>query len=193
MNIGHLTLWQIELTPWYAFIIVWSVAALWVKTTKVSEPISSRLAYSSLMAAGFYLLFSQRAAVGILKERFMGTGDWIQVAGIVLTFVGVALSIWARIILGENWSGRITKKVDHELIRTGPYAYVRHPIYSGLMLATIGTALVVGEWKGVAAIPLVLAAESIKARREEQFMMDEFGETYREYRQRTGFLIPRWR
>lgn len=190
MNLHHLTMWQIELIPWYLFVIVWIVAGLWVKSTKAAEPLSSRLAYGSLMAVGFYLLFSRRPAVGLLGARFITNAHWISVAAIVLTFAGVGLSIWARLILGENWSAKVTRKVDHELIRSGPYAFVRHPIYSGLLLATIGTAIFVGEYRGLIAVPLVLLSESIKARREERFMIEEFGQTYQEYREQTWFIVP---
>ena len=192
MSLRHMTVWQIELLPWYAFVAVWVVAALWVKTTKEAEPVSLRLAYGSLMAAGFYLLFSERLPLGVLAGRFVGKSDWIATVGIALTFAGVGLSIWARIILGRNWSGKVTRKVDHQLIRSGPYAFVRHPIYSGLLLAAIGTATVVGEWRAVLGIALILASESIKARREEQFMSAEFGDSYEEYRRGTWFLIPGW-
>ena len=190
MDLHHLTLWQIELIPWYLFVIVWIVAGLWVKTTKTSEPLSSRLAYGSLMAVGFYLLFSHRPLVGLLGRRFIKDAHGILIAAIVLTFAGVALSIWARLILGENWSAKVTRKVDHELIRSGPYAFVRHPIYSGLLLATIGTAIFVGEYRGLIAVPLVLLSESIKARREERFMIEEFGQTYQDYREQTWFIVP---
>jgi protein-S-isoprenylcysteine O-methyltransferase Ste14 len=190
MNWHHLTLWQIELIPWYIFVIVWIVAGLWVKTTKASEPLSARLAYGSLMAAGFYLLFSHQPAFGLLGTRFISDAHWVLIAAIVLTFAGTGLSIWARLILGENWSARVTRKVNHELIRSGPYAFVRHPIYSGLLLATIGTAIFVGEYRGLIAVPLVLLSESIKARREERFMMEEFGQTYQDYREQTWFIVP---
>lgn len=190
MNLHHLTLWQIELIPWYLFVIVWVVAGLWVKTTKTAEPLSSRLTYGSLMAAGFYLLFSPRPLIGLLGTRFISDAHWVLIAAIVLTFAGVILSIWARLILGENWSARVTRKVDHELIRSGPYAFVRHPIYTGLLLATIGTAIFVGEYRGLIAVPLVLLSESIKARREERFMIEEFGQSYQDYRQQTWFIVP---
>lgn len=192
MNLHHLTMWQIELIPWYLFVIVWIVAGLWVKTTKAAEPLSSRLAYGSLMAVGFYLLFSRRPAVGLLGVRFIINAHWISAAAIALTFAGVGLSIWARLILGENWSAKVTRKVDHELIRSGPYAFVRHPIYSGLLLAAVGTAIFIGEWRGIVAIPLILLSEIVKARREEQFMLAEFGEAYARYRNQTGFLLPGW-
>lgn len=190
MNLHHLTLWQIELIPWYLFVIVWVVAGLWVKTTKTAEPLSSRLTYGSLMAAGFYLLFSPRPLIGLLGTRFISDAHRVLIAAIVLTFAGVILAIWARLILGENWSARVTRKVDHDLIRSGPYAFVRHPIYSGLLLASIGTAIFIGEWRGVVAIPLILLSETVKARREEKFMLAEFGDAYSQYRNDTGFLIP---
>ena len=190
MNLYHLTLWQVELIPWYIFVVVWIVAGLWVKSTKASEPLSSRLAYGSLMAAGFYLLFSRKPPFGLLGTRFISDEHWVLIAAIVLTFAGTGLSIWARLILGENWSAKVTRKVDHELIRSGPYAFVRHPIYSGLLLATIGTAIFVGEYRGLVAVPLVLLSESIKARREERFMIEEFGQTYQEYREQTWFIVP---
>jgi protein-S-isoprenylcysteine O-methyltransferase Ste14 len=190
MRFDNLTLWQIELLPWYAFLIVWLVASIQVKASKVTEPLESRVVHGVLFTLGFYLLFARSFHYGILDARFVPPLHWLQVVGIVLTCAGVGLAIWARLILGENWSARVVRKVGHELIRTGPYAYVRHPIYSGLSLAVAGTALVVGEWRGLVALLLILVAESVKAKREEQFMLAEFGETYRQYQQETGFLIP---
>jgi protein-S-isoprenylcysteine O-methyltransferase Ste14 len=192
MHLSNLTLWQVELWPWYAFVVVWLVASLWVKSSKITEPLESRLAHGALFAGGFYLLFSRSLEFGLLKLRFVPPLHWVQITGVVLTFAGSALAIWARLILGESWSARVTRKVGHELIRTGPYAFVRHPIYSGLLLAVIGTALVVGEARALLAIPIVLAGQAVKARREEQFMLQEFGEGYEQYRRETGFLLPRF-
>jgi protein-S-isoprenylcysteine O-methyltransferase Ste14 len=192
MNHLHMSVWQIELLPWYAFLVVWAVAALWAKSVKVAEPISGRLLYTLVMGAGCYLLFSRQADVWVLKQRFIADAPWVAFAGIALTFAGAALAIWARFIIGENWSAKVTRKIGHELVRSGPYRLVRHPIYSGLLLAVIGTALVVGEWRAVLAIPFVLGSESLKARREEEFMLAEFGDAYRQYRSETGFLIPGW-
>jgi protein-S-isoprenylcysteine O-methyltransferase Ste14 len=190
MRLVNLTLWQIELLPWYAFLGVWLLASMRVKASKVTEPLEWRLLHGLLFTAGFYLLFARSFHYGILEARFVPQLHWLQVTGIALTCAGVALAIWARLILGKNWSARVTRKVGHELIRTGPYAYVRHPIYLGLSLAVAGTALVIGERKGLVALLLILVAESVKAKREEQFMLAEFGESYRQYRQQTGFLVP---
>ena len=124
--------------------------------------------------------------------RFVPQDAWIAYGGIAITFAGTAISIWARYCLGEYWSARVTLKEGHQLIRTGPYAWVRHPIYTGMLVATIGTALVVGEWRAVLAILLLVAAHSRKALREERMLTGEFGDEYRIYRRSTGFLFPRF-
>jgi protein-S-isoprenylcysteine O-methyltransferase Ste14 len=93
--------------------------------------------------------------------------------------------------IGENWSSAAAVKVNHELIRTGPYAWVRHPIYSGLLLAAIGTSLVRDEVRGILALPILWFGFWIKSRIEEQFMLKTFGPAYAEYSRSTGALIPR--
>jgi len=187
----QLTLWQANLCAWYAFLIVWGVAALKHKADKTVEPVGNRLLYGTYLVCGFLLLFSRSLPLGPLRQRFAPHLTWLELAGVALTYVGAAIAIWARFILADNWSGRITVKVGHQLIRTGPYAYVRHPIYTGILLSGIGTALVVGQWRAVAAIPLIAIAFTMKAKREEAYMTAEFGEGYAQYRQSTGFLLPR--
>jgi protein-S-isoprenylcysteine O-methyltransferase Ste14 len=116
-----------------------------------------------------------------------------QWAGVALTSIGVAIAIWARRTIGEYWSARVTLKEGHQIIRSGPYQFVRHPIYTGILLAATGTALVIGEWRGVIAVVLLYAAHSRKAMREEAMLTSEFGEEYSSYRRSTGFLFPRLR
>jgi len=186
-----LTLWQIELLPWYAVMIVWGVAALKVKRDKVVEPPSTRLFHIVFIALAFVLLFSQSLPLGPLRQRFVPPADWLRWSGIVLTCMGAAVAIWARLNLGENWSARVIVKQGHQLISSGPYAYVRHPIYSGFLLAVVGTAIEIGEWRGLGAIVLVAVTQSLKAQREEKFMLSEFGERYAQYQKQTGFLVPK--
>lgn len=192
MSWTHLTLWQVELLPWYAFLIAWLIGALRVKPTKAAEPLTTRLFTGLALGAAFVLLFNQSWAFGVLRNRMWPMRPAIEWTGIALTSAGAAIAIWARIILGANWSAKVTLKVGHELIRSGPYAYVRHPIYSGLLLAMIGTALEIGEWRGLPPILLVAIAHSLKAGREEQLLTKEFGDQYLEYRRRTGSLVPRF-
>ncbi|HEY7354572.1 MAG TPA: isoprenylcysteine carboxylmethyltransferase family protein [Terriglobales bacterium] len=184
-------LWQIELIPWDVFIIVWLFGVLRLKRTKATEPDSSRLYTSLVLGCAGFLLFEQAWHLGVLGMRVLPQRSAVGWAGVVLTFLGAAIAIWARIIIGSNWSSRVTLKVDHQLIRSGPYKYVRHPIYTGMILALLGTAVVVGELRGALAIVLAVIAFSLKAQREEKFMQSEFGETYRQYQGQTGFLVPR--
>jgi protein-S-isoprenylcysteine O-methyltransferase Ste14 len=186
------TLWQIDLIPWYVFAAYWAITAIRVKRTKASETSADRFATIAVMCVAFVLLFSEALRIGPLRLRFVAAEPAIQWVGIALTSLGVVVAIWARRTLGEYWSARVTLKEGHQIIRTGPYRFVRHPIYTGMLLAVIGTSLVVGEWRGVLAVVLMLAAHSRKAMREEALLTSEFGEEYAAYRQSTGFLFPRW-
>jgi protein-S-isoprenylcysteine O-methyltransferase Ste14 len=187
-----LTLWQVALIPWYVFAGFWAITALRVKPTKAREKAVDRLITVAVVVLAFELLFAQGLRMGPLGMRFVPRKDWIAYAGIALSWLGTIISLWARYCLGEYWSARVTLKEGHQLIRTGPYALVRHPIYTGMLLACVGTALVVGEWRGLLAVLLLVAAHSQKAVREERMLSGEFGEEYTAYRQRTGFLLPRW-
>jgi protein-S-isoprenylcysteine O-methyltransferase Ste14 len=186
-----LTLWQIEMLPWYVFAAYWAITALRVKRTKTAEKSADRLVTLVVMVLAFELLFPRTLSIGPLRLRFLPADERIGWAGISLTSLGVAVAIWARYCLGQYWSARVTLKEGHQLIRSGPYAFVRHPIYLGMLLAAMGTALVVGEWRGVLAVVLILVAHSRKALREEGLLAAEFGDEYASYRRSTGFLFPR--
>jgi protein-S-isoprenylcysteine O-methyltransferase Ste14 len=185
-----LTLWQWELVPWYVFCAYWVVSSLRSKRTKTAEKTTDRIGTISVMVLAYLLLFSDVLRIGPLRLRFLPARPWLSGVGIFLTSFGVAVAIWARYRLGEYWSARVTLKEDHRIIRTGPYAFVRHPIYTGMLVAAVGTAAVVGEWRGVVAVFLVFFTHSLKAKREESLLMTEFGAEYMEYRRGTGFLFP---
>jgi protein-S-isoprenylcysteine O-methyltransferase Ste14 len=176
---------------WLFVLIVWVVFGLRRKQTQQRETVGSRLKYSIPTVLGFYLLFASGIDIDWLNRNLIPGVPSIQWLGIALTAIGVAFAIWARVYIGENWSGIVTVKVGHELVRTGPYAWVRHPIYSGLLLATLGTALVRGEVRGLVALAVLWFGFWIKSRVEEQFMLKTFGPAYAEYSQTTGALIPR--
>jgi len=184
---------NLELAPWYAAGIYWLLSAPRVKQTKVAEGLSDRLLHTGLMALAFLLLSSRRLDLGPFGLRFIPENAWVRCAGIVLTFIGVGIAIWARYSLGQYWSARVTLKIDHQLIRSGPYACVRHPIYAGLIVAMAGTALVVGEWRAVIGVLLGLIEFSRKAVKEETLLATELDDDYQEYRKHAGFLTPRFR
>jgi protein-S-isoprenylcysteine O-methyltransferase Ste14 len=188
----NLTLWQLVMWPWYAVGIFWAIGALKVKDTKTSQPFAGRISYMIVIGCSFALLFSDRTRIGHLGERFLAQDVWITRAGVILSFAGAAIAIWARAILGQNWSARVSLKVDHQLIRSGLYAYVRHPIYSGFLLMVIGTATVQGEFRGLLAIPVAAIGLTLKAKQEEALLRNEFGEPYMQYCRESGFLLPRF-
>jgi protein-S-isoprenylcysteine O-methyltransferase Ste14 len=125
-----------------------------------------------------------------LGLRLLPRGPAVFWTGAALTLAGLLFSVWARVYLGRNWSGTVTLKEDHELITGGPYGWVRHPIYTGLLLAVVGTAAVRGNLRGVAAIVLSAAALWRKLGLEESWMREQFGEQYRDYSRRVAALIP---
>jgi protein-S-isoprenylcysteine O-methyltransferase Ste14 len=164
-----------------------------VKRTRTPEDAASRLPHLVLMMLAAVLMFTTRLRIGPLGARFIAQNIWVQSAGVLLTSLGAAVAIWARYSLGQYWSSKVVVKEDHRLIRSGPYAYVRHPIYTGMLLAGAGTALFIGEWRGILALLLAATAQVRKARKEEGLMTAEFGDRYQEYRRHTGFLAPRFR
>jgi protein-S-isoprenylcysteine O-methyltransferase Ste14 len=179
--------------PWMAFVIYWAVKAAKTRETKAQEPLVSRYLVMLILLCGYSLVFSPRARIGFLAKPFVPNTLGVMGLGIALTWLGIMVAIWARYHLAEYWSARVTIKMDHQLIRTGPYARMRHPIYSGLLLATLGTALAIGEWRGLVALGLALIAYSIKAKREEAMLAGQFGSAFEEHRRHTGFLLPRLR
>ncbi len=176
---------------WGAFFALWIVAALRTKKTQRRENVASRLSYSVITALGFALMFWMNVGVGALDVRWLPQFDWTGTVGIAIIVIGLAFAVWARLHLKSNWSGVVTVKQDHQLIRSGPYRWVRHPIYSGMILAMAGTAVENGRLKGILGVLLVFIGFWIKSRKEEQFMRQTFGEQYEAYCQSTGALIPK--
>jgi protein-S-isoprenylcysteine O-methyltransferase Ste14 len=176
---------------WIAWMLYWRISAAGVKAARRRESPASRAAHLvPLLLAGILLWVHTIPGGGVLFERFLPRSYAAYWGGTALLAFGLAFSVWARVHIGRNWSATVTVKQDHELIRSGPYALVRHPIYTGLLLAFIGTAIVRGEWRGVLALLIVFAALWRKLRLEERWMIETFGEEYRRYRERTAALIP---
>ena len=111
---------------------------------------------------------------------------------VVATILGLLFAVWARLTLGSNWSGTVTIKTNHQLIRRGPYRWIRHPIYTGMLAALLATAIAQGLLSGLVGFAFVFLALYRKARREEKFLAQEFGEAFTEHRQYTGMFLPRF-
>ena len=176
---------------WMAFFVLWVVWAVRTKPTQTRESIGSRFSYMIATVAAFYAMFSGDVPLGWLHIRIIPPEPWIEWLGIAITAAGIAFAIWARAYLGSNWSSNVTVKVEHQLIRTGPYRWVRHPIYSGIILAMIGTALNRRQIRGLVAVVLLWIGFTIKSRIEERFMVATFGPEYEQYKGSTGAIIPR--
>lgn len=177
---------------WLAFIVIWWLAAFASKRSVQRQSGGSRLLQSGIVLIGLVFFFNLGHAftrawpVRLVVPR---TSVWI-LAGAALTVAGMLFSIWARAILGSNWSSRVTIKRNHELILRGPYAFVRHPIYTGMLAALLGTALVYGAARCFLGLLICAAGLWLKSQTEEQFMLQQFGEQYSRYRQRVRALVP---
>jgi protein-S-isoprenylcysteine O-methyltransferase Ste14 len=188
---------RIHVTPdlaihmvWISIGLVWLAAASSLKSVARTEPLGSRLFHTLAIVPAFLLLFDSHLNVGVLNRRFVPSTSAVWWTGFALTLAGAALAIWARLLLGANWSATVTVKQNHELMQTGPYAIVRHPIYSGFLLAMLGTAIAFGEVRGLIALILAFIAWRVKSLIEERFMLDQFGEQYAQYKREVKALIP---
>lgn len=177
---------------WIVFALYWFVSAQKLKAVKQHEPYQERLVYMVGMVTAYILMFNDLLSRGWLGKRFVPTLASIGETGVAVTVVGVALAIWARWHLGENWSAMVTLKEGHELIRSGPYGRIRHPIYTGMLVAFAGTALALGEYRGLIALGIAITSFYLKAKKEERFLAQEFGERFSEHVQRTGMFLPKW-
>jgi protein-S-isoprenylcysteine O-methyltransferase Ste14 len=175
---------------WLAWLGYWLVAARNVKETRRREGLTSFLLNRAFVAIGAVLLVFQHPPLHWLEQRFVPPTMVAYWLGFIMAVAGLAFAVWARVYLGRNWSGTVTVKQDHELIRSGPYRLVRHPIYSGLLLALLGTAVAIGEWRGLLAFIAIAAGFLIKIRTEERFMAETFGDAYAHYRAEVPALTP---
>jgi protein-S-isoprenylcysteine O-methyltransferase Ste14 len=176
---------------WLVFLGYWLIARLSVNRMKRPEPGGTLLVRILFMAGAYWLLFQQDPRLGILNRRFIPYDFRIALVGVVLTWSGVAFAIWARYHLGKFWSATVALREGHQLIRSGPYANIRHPIYTGMLTAVLGTALTVGRWRAGIAFLVILVAFVAKSRQEEKLLDAQFGPTFEEHRRHTGFFLPR--
>jgi protein-S-isoprenylcysteine O-methyltransferase Ste14 len=173
---------------WLVFVVFWIVSAFSAKRTirRNWGFLWLRLVFIIVILSFFrFELFQGLGGYQVL----ISTNPWEGLVGVVLCALGIALAIWARVYLGRNWGIPMSLKEHPELVTTGPYAYIRHPIYTGVLLAMLGSSLASGLWW--LAILVVSAAYFVySATTEEGIMTKEFPNDYPAYKRRTKMLIP---
>ncbi len=183
---------RIDRLCWLVFCVVWLTS--WFsarRPIKRSQSLATRVLQIALYGVGIVLLFvNRRILPPSVEDRLLAKSDTLTVVATLLTVVGIAFAIWARGLLGSNWSARVTLKEGHELIQAGPYRFVRHPIYAGLLVALAGRALLRCSPRSLLGLAVFLAAFIWKVRMEERFLTAEFGEKYLDYRRRVKALVP---
>jgi protein-S-isoprenylcysteine O-methyltransferase Ste14 len=175
---------------WSLVGIYWVVGMVLAKPIIKREPILSSAVHIALGCAAVLLVWDPATGKGVLGLRLTSSAGWVAWLGLAVTIGGCAFAVWARATLGSNWSSSVTVKQDHELILRGPYAIVRHPIYSGFLLALTGTAIAVGEIRAFIGLGFAFIAFLLKSAGEEKFMREEFSAEYARYSQRVRRLIP---
>jgi protein-S-isoprenylcysteine O-methyltransferase Ste14 len=175
---------------WALFYGYWWYASRQVRRTTETESEQSRFVHTGLMILAYALALAVFIPLGPLDDRFLPDRLLLFWLGIAIEIGGIAFAVWARLHLGEYWSGRVTLKEGHRLIRTGPYAIVRNPIYTGIFVGMVGTAIALGEWRGLVAVAVILVAVWRKIAIEETYLSRQFGAEYDQYRHDVKALIP---
>jgi protein-S-isoprenylcysteine O-methyltransferase Ste14 len=175
---------------WVLWVISWLIAARWANHTESQPSAESALPYRAALMTGTVLEFvPAHGYEGPLRLWHIGRdGAWLCVAVIA---IGLGFTWWARIHLGVLWSGSVTRKADHRVVDTGPYGLVRHPIYTGLLLALLAMAVAKGTVLGTVGFALAFLGLTLKARLEERWLAGELGSgAYADYRRRVPMLVP---
>lgn len=180
------------LAIWAVWLLYWFVSAFGNKAAARVDGWAPFLAYRVPLLVAYLLLFTRLSGRlwPWLAQRFLPHGLAWPCIGLAVLLLGLGFACWARVALGRNWSATVQLKQGHELVTTGPYRWVRHPIYTGMLTGVLGSALALGEWRGLVALALVLASFSYKLRHEESWMREQFGAAYVDYMRRTKALIP---
>jgi protein-S-isoprenylcysteine O-methyltransferase Ste14 len=173
---------------WIVFAAYWAVTALSAKPSAQRQGLAGRVLHLVTIAAAIALMVGRWPYPLNLKMVPGGVADDLVGAGLCVS--GLVGALWARRTLGGNWSSAVTFKQGHELIIRGPYNYARHPIYTGMLLMALGTALAIGRLHAGIGLVVCIVGFWIKLRQEEALMIRHFPDTYPEYKQRVKALVP---
>lgn len=143
------------------------------------------------LIAYFLLVRGHDERLGILAASLLPESRTLAWIGAAVTWAGILFAVWSRHHIGKYWSATVSLKADHQLIRSGPYARIRHPIYTGIILALAGSALATNTYGALLAVAIYVVGFWFKARKEEALLAGEFGAAYEDLRRHTGFFLPR--
>src|SRR5215472_17380624 len=175
---------------WIAFLVYWRIKAVGTKTAQRREPAASAILRTLAFLVVIVLLSTTRIPLPWFYRQLWPSGLWPFWIGAAVTVVGLLFAVWARQHLASNWSSAVTIKEGHELVTTGPYALVRHPIYTGILTGFLGTAIALDQVRGVIGFVLIFVVLWAKLRLEEEWMRSQFGKTYATYAHQTAALVP---
>jgi protein-S-isoprenylcysteine O-methyltransferase Ste14 len=176
---------------WSAFILSWIGAAFWADRAEKRPARREAWLYRAVTVAGVVLLVAGGEQFSRAADRLWSFEPVVDYALVLVVLSGIAFTWWARLYLGRLWSSSVTKKADHRVVDTGPYAIVRHPIYAGIILACAATAAQLGTGLAVAGVLVLSVGFWIKARLKERFLRGQLGEgAYDAYRQKVPMLVP---
>ena len=180
---------EIVAVLWVLFYTYWMIAAVGVKKNVRTKGGLERWGVRLLLIAAIVLLLRipvLRQAIQHYQAAHLGPAT--ELVGFLLCLCGFAFAVWARFHLGRNWGQPMTLKQGHELVTTGPYRFVRHPIYTGILLAMLGSTIVTPFW--IVAFICLTGYFVYSARTEERIMISQFPGQYPEYKKRTKMLVP---
>jgi protein-S-isoprenylcysteine O-methyltransferase Ste14 len=174
---------------WIYFVVYWLVSALRGKKILERQSVPSALAHRIPIGLGWWLLIYHRLPPP-LNRMIVPHTELALVTGAAICVLGLLVTVWARRTLAGNWSSDVTFKQGHELVRTGPYRFVRHPIYTGLLVMCLGTAIEVGALRCWLACLAVGLGFWIKLSQEERLLLRHFPEAYPQYQKEVKALVP---
>lgn len=183
-------LWILIPALWIAWIVYWWVESLRAHAVRRKESVPSRLSHTVPLVIGVALMVAPRGVPVWLSGRALPRTLLTFWIGVAVLVAGIAFSIWARRHLAGWWSSAVTLKQNHQLIRTGPYRWARHPIYTGLLLGVLGTAIAAGEWHSFLGFAVIVGALLRKIAIEERFLREAFPGDYDRYQAEVAALIP---
>ena len=175
---------------WLGLVAFWLGTWLFIKRPVFRPSLETRLEHGIVVFLGLYLLFGRLSSIPSLGFPIFAVTVPVALSGMVIVAAGIGLAIWGRMILGSNWSAVAEIKEHHELIQTGPYQFMRHPIYEGFLIALCGSAIQKGSLCGALGVVVCFWGLQIKIEVEERLLVHRFGQKYLAYQRSVSALPP---